>query len=324
MPTAAQGDGRARERAVVIGASAGGVEALIEIVAGLPLDFPAPLLVVLHVSSASRSVLPSILTHAGALAAVHPADGEALAEGVVYVAPQNRHLLAIDGRARLSSAPTEHGLRPGVDPLFRSAARSYGPAAIAVVLSGTLDDGTSGLREIKRAGGIAIVQDPDSAAFDEMPRTAIDNVDVDLVMSPTQIARALNSIVRWPVPDAPDPGPEAEAEEGMTTAMACPQCGQPMREQQRDDELHYRCRDGHAFTADTLPAVPTFDHLLDSPASVRDLRRRGELLERLAIQAREHGRKIAAERFRVQAMDVAEQADALELELAGQMKEKHK
>jgi chemotaxis response regulator CheB len=135
---------------VFIGGSAGGIEVLAELLSRLSPDLAAPVLVVLHVGKSRTSVLPAILDRVGGMHAVTPDNGQALANGIVYVAPRGKHLLVDDGRVVLNEGPTEHGLRPAIDPLFRSAARTYGARAIGVIVSGMLDDGAAGLGEIRR------------------------------------------------------------------------------------------------------------------------------------------------------------------------------
>jgi two-component system chemotaxis response regulator CheB len=311
------------ERVVVIGASAGGVEALAELVAALPADFPAPLLVVLHVSPIATSVLPEILASAGPLPAVHPADREQLRGGVVYVAPRAVHLMVSDGRVRLSVAPAENGVRPAVDPLFRSAARAYGPGAIGVVLSGMLEDGTAGLGEIKRAGGVTIVQNPDGATFPAMPLSAIEHVPVDRVLTPREIGAELAAIVRRPAPAAPAGGPApvngaiAGVRVGeMRTDIACPECGRILWEEARGPLLLYRCSAGHSFTVKTLLGATEANLATTGSAPARALRKRGAVLERLADRAELRGRDVAADRFHAQATGVNDEAETLEHEFA--------
>ena len=189
---------------VVVGFSAGGMDPLMQLVAVLPPDFPASIFVVHHFPAQSVSALPSILNRAGPLHASQPPDGERIRPGRIYAARPNRHLLLWDGRIRLTIGPREHGHRPAIDPLFRSAARSYGPRVIGVILSGTLDDGTAGLLAVKGAGGVAVVQDPAQAAYPGMPASAIQHVPVDHVVLPSQLGTLVDRLVREPVAEPPD------------------------------------------------------------------------------------------------------------------------
>ncbi|HEV2743893.1 MAG TPA: chemotaxis protein CheB, partial [Rubrobacter sp.] len=164
---------------VTIGGSSGGVEALARLVGGLPADLPAAVLVVVHFPEGAPSALPRILSRSGPLEAVHPGDGDPVEKGRIYVAPPGLHLLMEDGRVRLARGPKENGHRPALDPIFRTAALEYGPRAVGVVLTGSLDDGTAGLAAIKARGGVAVVQDPEDALFRSMPESALRHVDVD-------------------------------------------------------------------------------------------------------------------------------------------------
>ena len=164
---------------VVIGASAGGVEALTKLVRTLPKHLSATLFVVLHMPADSPSLLPDIINHAGTLPASHPTDGEAITAGHIYIAPPDHHLLVESGYVRVIRGPRENRHRPAIDPLFRSAAQAYRQRVIGVILSGMLDDGTAGLLAIKRCGGIALVQSPEEALYSQMPQSALNNVPVD-------------------------------------------------------------------------------------------------------------------------------------------------
>jgi two-component system chemotaxis response regulator CheB len=160
-------------RVIGIAASAGGVEALRAVVRDLPADLPAAICVVLHIPATGRSLLAPILDRGSALAAVVAHDGQPLLPGVIYVAPADHHLLVRADRLELSHGPKENGVRPAADPLFRSLAQTWGPAAIGVVLSGALGDGSAGTVSLAEAGATVIVQDPDEALVPGMPRSAI-------------------------------------------------------------------------------------------------------------------------------------------------------
>src|SRR5262249_18821179 len=153
----------------VIGASSGGIESLLAVVAGLPRDLPVTLFVVVHVPPDAESSLPQILSHARPLPATHAKDHEQIRHGHIYVAPPDFHLLLRNGYIRIVRGPKETRHRPAIDPLFRPAARIYGPRVVGVVLSGMLDAGAAGLLAIKQRGGIAVVQDPADALFADMP-----------------------------------------------------------------------------------------------------------------------------------------------------------
>jgi len=159
---------------VVIGGSAGAIESLRALFSHFPADLAAAIFVAIHTKRDADSLLPKILTRYGALRAAVAVDGDQILCGRVYVAPPDLHLLIEPGRVTLSAGPTENGHRPAIDPLFCSAARSYEDRVIGVVLSGTLNDGSVGLRVIRDHGGTAIVQDPDDALFPQMPRNAIE------------------------------------------------------------------------------------------------------------------------------------------------------
>jgi two-component system chemotaxis response regulator CheB len=257
---------------IVIGASAGGVEALRTVLAGLPADLPAAVLLVLHVAPRSPSVLPRILGRHCALPVAHARDDEPIERGHVYVAPPDVHLLVREQRVRLLRGPRENGVRPAVDPLFRSAARVYGSRVIGVVLSGTLDDGTLGLARVKQLGGVAVVQDPDDALFDGMPRNALDRVEVDhvapLAAIPALLARlareAITSTNGTSMPDELESHRDTheidggarqnEALGGRLSGLTCPECHGALWQMESDDEpvIRYRCRVGHAFAEDSL------------------------------------------------------------------------
>jgi len=182
---------------IVIGASAGGIEALKTLVHGLPAHFPASVFVVLHIPPQNPSTLPTLLCRAGPLRAFHPLDHELIAQQLIYVAPPDCHLLVEVGQVRLSKGLKEKWSRPAIDALFRSAAHAYGPRVVGVILTGGLDDGSARLLAVKRSGGVAIVQDPDDARFPAMPRSALASVSVDYTVPLSSIAPLLVRLVAF-------------------------------------------------------------------------------------------------------------------------------
>ena len=233
---------------IVIGASAGGVEALSILVAGLPRNLSAAVFVVLHIGN-HPSILPEILTKAGILPAMHPRSGEPIVSGKIYVAPPDRHLLIEPGHMVLSPGPKENRSRPAVNPLFRSAALAYGPRVTGVILTGALDDGTAGLAEIKRRGGIAVVQDPKTAYCASMPRSAAAHVDVDHIVPLAEIPALLSTLVSTAsnTKDREEKPVQEEHLEKHFSGLTCPECRGPLTEERQGRIVEFRCRVGHAY-----------------------------------------------------------------------------
>jgi two-component system chemotaxis response regulator CheB len=299
------------QRVVVIGASAGGLEALKELVRNLPADFPAAVCVVMHTSPQSPAVLNDILTRAGRLAAVNATNGERLLDGRIYVAPPDHHLLVEPGRVRVTRGPKENRFRPAIDPLFRSAAQVSGPAAIGVILTGNLDDGTAGLWAVKRLGGIAVVQHPDDASFPSMPLSALKHVNVDHVVPLSQMGALLTRLTRaqpfaTPLPasnsieievniaktgNALDAGVETL---GGPSRYACPECHGVLLELKEGDRLRFRCHTGHAYSTESLLAA--LNEGIDESLwlGVRALEEGALLMSHLAAHMREQGDRDAA------------------------------
>jgi two-component system chemotaxis response regulator CheB len=249
---------------VVIGASAGGVEAVLELTSHLPEDFAAAIFIAIHFPASSQSRLPEIITRNSALTAVHPTHGEKIRGGRIYVAPPDRHMLIAPGMILLSTGPREHGSRPAIDPLFRSAARSYGNRTIGIILSGTRQDGTAGLVEIASHGGLSIVQDPEEAKFSSMPNSAIlqDHVDYILPVSEitpiveqaTQGAQCLRS--GTVIEASPSAGQEPEvgviSDQQAATLLTCPECGAPIWKITKGVISSFRCSIGHVYSDESL------------------------------------------------------------------------
>lgn len=205
---------------VVIGASAGGLEAIRHILGAMPRDLDATLLIVLHTTSRARSLLPEIFERGCQLPVSHPRDGEVLERGRVYVAPPGFHMIVEDGFLRVLQGPRENLQRPAVDPLFRSAAAAYGPRVIGIILTGMLDDGTAGLMVVRASGGKAIVQDPETALYPGMPRSALAHVP-DAVSAPLyDIPALLLQLIRSPVPLESAHPPKAVVASAKETRIA--------------------------------------------------------------------------------------------------------
>lgn len=280
----------------VIGASSGGIEPLKEIVAELPNTLRAAICIAVHVSPSSPSILPQILERSGKLRVMHATDGQGIAPNAVYVAPPDRHLIVHGNQLRLSYEASENGHRPSIDVLFRSAAFARGDSTVGVVLSGSLDDGTAGLREIKRHGGVAIAQDPLEARSPSMPISAIDHAPVDHVLGAKAIARLLIEAAEKPLSTflraAPPAGPPLidERVEGRPSPFSCPSCGGVLFERDDVDFSRYRCHTGHAYSPASLQHAQgeaTEDALW---SAVRALEERAITSRRFAESAKKHGR----------------------------------
>jgi two-component system, chemotaxis family, protein-glutamate methylesterase/glutaminase len=257
---------------VVAGASAGGMQALQNLVANLPKEFPAALFVVWHMSPGVKSALPEVLGRASPLPVLVPADGDPIVTGHIYVAPNDHHMLLEHGYIRIAKGPKENRFRPALDPLFRSAAYVYGTRVIGVVLSGALDDGTAGLWTIKLRGGIAIAQEPSDAGMRSMPLSALNNVDVDHKAPAAEIGELIGRLVReeaGPEPELPEASRrrlEHEiriAEEhnaldeqimsyGELSPFTCPECHGVLTALRDGRIQRYRCHTGHAFSRNAL------------------------------------------------------------------------
>jgi two-component system, chemotaxis family, protein-glutamate methylesterase/glutaminase len=263
---------------VVIGASAGGVEALRTLVSALPRDLSAAVLIVLHLREGSTSALAPILDTVSPLPVRFAEHGAPIENGRLYVAPPDHHLLVKGGHLVLSDRPAENGHRPSIDALFRSAAADRGRSAVGVVLSGVLDDGTAGLAAIKSRGGLAIVQDPEDAAYRGMPDSALANVEIDHLLPAADIGAELGRILAAPA------------------GLVCPDCGGGLA-LLIPGQIGFGCRSGHVWSADAL--LDTTDQPLQAAlwTAVRTLDDKAELAERMAATARQRGNVALARRY---------------------------
>ncbi len=314
---------------IVVGASAGGVEALMTLVRALPADLPAAIFVVLHIPAQSPSLLPSILNRVGPLVAEHPKDGLPIKHGIIYVAPPDHHLLIERDRVRIVRGPKENRHRPAVDPLFRTAARAYGPRVVGVVLTGSLDDGTAGLLAIKNRGGIAVVQDPKEALYPSMPRSALEHVAVDYCLPLAQITPILTRLAGERVGDHAEYPVSREMEleakivmmdvetlhgderPGTPSAFSCPECNGVLYELHDGDLTRFRCRVGHAFSPDSVMAEQ--NEALEEAlwVALNTLEESAMLARRMSQQSRERGYPHLAERFEAKVYQAEQRATIL-------------
>lgn len=319
---------------VVVGASAGGVQGLQDVVAGLPADLDAAVFVVLHIRPDVASNLAHILSRHGPLPAAHPDDGEPVRRGCIYVARPDHHLLVDGERIAVSHGPKENRFRPSIDALFRSAAYTRGADVVGVVLSGALDDGASGLWSIKRMGGVTIVQDPQQAPFDSMPLSALRQVDIDRVLPAERIGPAVAELLAARAGPGAAAEPPAEVAErmgievqvaasanafrhgimrfGEPSVFTCPECHGALVRLAEDALVRYRCHTGHGFTAGALLAGIT-DSIEPTLWEVtRALEESVMLLDDTAHHLTQSGRPEEAARFFDKARRTARRAHALQ------------
>jgi two-component system chemotaxis response regulator CheB len=289
---------------------------MVRVAAGLPRDLPAAVFVVHHFPANSVSALPSILGRAGPLPAMHAVHNQVIEPGRIYIAPPDRHMVVVDNHIHLSRGPRENGHRPAVDPLFRTAAREFGPRVIGVLLSGSLDDGTVGMMAVKRHKGLTVVQDPGEALYPAMAQSAMERVGVDLVLPVQEIAQLLTRLSREPVAlhegktamlpedeevqDPAESGTAAIAEgplPGSPTALTCPDCGGAIWEQVEGELVRYRCHVGHAYTVDSMIGAQAA--LVETAlwTAVRALEEKAQLSRRLAERSRRRGLDRLAQRY---------------------------
>ncbi len=330
----------ARKDIVVVGASAGGMEALQKLVSRLPARLPASVFVVWHLSPGLKSILPSVLNKSGPLPAAHPQDGDRIEPGRIYVAPNDHHMLLEKGYIRVTKGPKENRFRPAVDPLSRSAAYVYGPRTIGVVLTGALDDGTAGLWTIKLRGGTAIVQEPEDALIRSMPLSALEHTTADYQRPAAEIGELLGRLVLEEA--GPEPalsGDESEKmrreiriaegadglEEnlmrfGELSPFTCPECRGVLTLLREGSVVRFRCHTGHAVSANTLlyqTSEIVEEKLWDG---VRALDETVMLLNTLGEQLARTGDTRAAEQCFDKAREAHERAQAIR-EVAKQTEE---
>lgn len=313
---------------IVIGASAGGVTALKDFVKTLPADFQGTIFIVLHVPSHSESHLPSILSKAGPLKAVHPQDGDFIKSGIIYIAPSDHHLLLEEGRILVKKGPRENRFRPSIDALFRSAAYVYRQRVIGIILSGFLNDGTSGLWTVKQLGGMTLVQDPGDAEQAHLPVNVLEYVKPDFVVNASDMGNIIAEYAKKPNHEKLKLS-ENELERlekeiiiatrdnafemgimnwGKLTPFTCPECHGALIKLVEGNMLRYRCHTGHAYTASSLLAEVTESIESTLWQAMRGMEEMNMLLKNIGDHYEEIDNSNAAALFRAKAKEGAEKA----------------
>jgi two-component system chemotaxis response regulator CheB len=313
---------------ITIGASAGGVEALRRLVGRLPADLPASVFIVLHLWPEAPSSLAPILTRAAALRVREAKNEDSIERGVIYLAPNDRHLMVEKDRLVVVHGPRENRARPAINPLFRSAAAAYGPRVVGVILTGMLDDGAAGLWAVKRCGGIAVVQDPADAQFSEMPANAIASVAVDhqvpLDKLPAVLVRLAHEPVQLPATspniasiDASNAGmkmnPQQEQMDriGQRTMFTCPECNGALWEIDAGGQPEYRCHVGHTYSPRILATEQNVVFEQSLWSAIRALKESAAMDERLASRSAELGLDKAGHSHRINATEKHAQVESL-------------
>lgn len=297
---------------IVVGGSAGALGILLQIVRDFPENFPTSIFIVLHVSPDAPSHLDEILNRSAPLFAAFAKDEEKIVASRIYIAPPDHHLLLHDGTIHLTRDPRENRSRPAIDPLFRSAAKSYGRRVIALLLSGFRDDGVQGLQVVSQSGGTVIVLKPEDTPFPEMPENAIQYDHPDYVLSPSEIFPKIQELIASSLSGA-EMASNNQVNERYEPASGyiCPDCGGVLFENGNHNSPHFRCRIGHAYSLNALLAGE--DDALETAlwAAVRALQENAELKDRTAAMLERNGKNSNADRIREDAKAQMEQATLL-------------
>lgn len=317
---------------VAIGGSAGGVEVLKRLVQDLPADLPATVLVALHLPATARSLLADLLARRTALKVVEAADGMPLEHGVIAVARPDHHLLVLDDEVVLGRGGRENGYRPSHDAMLRSVALARRERAVGVVLTGLLDDGSAGLHVVSRYGGACLVQDPADAEFPSMPEHALAAVPDARPVRLADLAQEVTRTVTEPTPHATrdieedlhrldlaelgsalgrSPGSGEESPLGPPSPYACPDCSGVLNHVPDTNTVRFRCRTGHAWTAESLLHQQAQDVEGALFTALRILEERIEITRRLASESGEHARAWSQEHYRQRADEAERHAEVI-------------
>ncbi|MBV9183942.1 MAG: chemotaxis protein CheB [Acidobacteria bacterium] len=325
----------ARKDIIVIGASAGGIDALKILVATLPKDLKAAIFITVHVAPYSMGILPEILERSGAVAATNAKDWEPIQQARIYVAPPDYHLLfEKEGYVRITRGPRENRFRPAIDPMFRAAAYCFGPRVIGVILTGWLDDGTAGLRAVRERGGTTIVQHPDDAFAPSMPLNAIKYVEVDHILGIKDVAPMLVHLTDTPAAEeVKRPVPEeleievkiakegGSLESGILTwgepsIYACPECHGVLLQRLEEKRIRFRCHTGHAFSVDSLLAEFQMKTEESLWSAIRALEEDALFMKGLAQHSAEHHNGVDSQSWLKKAQELEDRVKLVRQALA--------
>lgn len=314
---------------IVIGASSGGLEALMRLIPQIPRDLRASIFLVMHLPVSPPSLLHSILQPKTSWPVLPAVDGGALRHGVITAAVNDRHLLFDGERVRLSKGPRENRSRPSIDATLRSAAAQFGPRVIGVVLTGNLDDGTAGLWAVKDRGGVSIAQSPAEAEFPSMPRNAVAHASVDHVVDLAELPELLERLTQEEVTPLPHSTATATltienriagGENALNVGVlglgspsmnTCPHCHGTLMEVNDNGPLRFRCHTGHAFSPEAL--LVDLDRTIDDGlwSVLRSIDEREMLLDQLIQSARLSGQDGVAQEYARQAEDARMRGDEI-------------
>ncbi len=309
---------------VVIGTSAGGVEALPRVIGPLPADFPGAVVVVQHMAEQPQPMLVHIIQRQSKIRVSWAGQGDRLEPGNVYVAPPGSHLMLVDDHVQLLGGPRENFVRPSIDRTMRSAAAKCGPRTVGVLLTGMLDDGVAGMLALQAAGGYTIVQEPSSAQFPDLPARALQAMQPDRVMTLDEMPSAFARLTREPAPDRAPPDaivaeaeldlavvgePEQLAKLGPQSSISCPDCGGPMWDVGTPQLRRYRCYLGHVASATRV--LREGDAKIEGAmwSAIRALHERAVTYDTLAADSKKAGSAAASEVFTTKAAEAREQVE---------------
>lgn len=321
-----------------MGASAGGLEVLKEILGHLPKEFSASIFIVWHMGPDVQGILPDIINNLHTIPAANAIDHEPILSNRIYVAPPDRHMVLEYNKIKVIQGQKESRFRPSVDTLFRSAAYAYGNRVIGMVLSGGLDDGAAGLRRIKLSAGVTIVQDPTDAEVSSMPESAMQALEVDYCLPSSDLAPLLIDLISHEIEDDPAlaGGRPAQMEmripeqlnalsrespdSGVLSSFSCPACKRVLSRMADGNMVRFQCSNGHAYSTSSLMLTTSEDVEKNMYNVLHGMDECIMLLNHIGDDHAENNRlKLAADYFNM-AKDVLERTNLLHAAACEQQK----